>query len=59
MPLSMLIREQADSGKPTVVAEPECQISMVYQELARLVGARIVLQAAGAQALPTIVISDD
>jgi ATP-binding protein involved in chromosome partitioning len=59
MPLSMLIREQADNGKPTVVAEPECQISMVYQELARLVGARIVLQAANAQALPSIVISDD
>ena len=59
MPLSMLIREQADNGKPTVVAEPECQISMVYQELARLVGARIVLQAAAAQAMPTIVVSED
>jgi len=59
LPLSMLIREQADGGKPTVVAEPECQISMVYQELARHVGARIVLQEAGAQALPNIVISDD
>ena len=59
MPLSMLICEQADSGTPTVVAEPECQISMVYQELARLVGARIVLQAADAQAMPNIVISDD
>ena len=59
MPLSMLIREQADNGKPTVVAEPECQISMVYQELARLVGARIVLQAAAAQAMPTIMVSED
>ena len=59
MPLSMLIREQSDNGKPTVAAEPECQISMVYQELARLVGARIVLQAAEAQAMPAIVVSED
>jgi hypothetical protein len=34
----MLIREQADSGKPTAIAEPESQIAMVYQELARQVG---------------------
>jgi hypothetical protein len=44
----MLIREQADSGKPTAIAEPESQIAMVYQELARQVGARIVLQEAAA-----------
>jgi ATP-binding protein involved in chromosome partitioning len=39
LPLSMLIREQADSGKPTAIAEPESQIAMVYQELARRWGA--------------------
>jgi len=59
LPLSMGIREQADSGKPTVVAEPDGQIAMVYQELARHVGARIVLQEAEAQAMPTITVSDD
>ncbi|QJI33567.1 MULTISPECIES: iron-sulfur cluster carrier protein ApbC [unclassified Pseudomonas] len=59
LPLSMGIREQADGGKPTVVAEPDGQIAMVYQELARHVGARIVLQEAGAQAMPTITVSDD
>lgn len=59
LPLSMGIREQADGGKPTVVAEPDGQIAMVYQELARHVGARIVLQEAEAQAMPTITVSDD
>lgn len=59
LPLSMLIREQADSGKPTVIAEPESQIAMVYQELARHVGARIVLQEAAAVAMPTITVSED
>ncbi|MGV8918685.1 MAG: iron-sulfur cluster carrier protein ApbC [Pseudomonas sp.] len=59
LPLSMLIREQADGGKPTVIAEPESQIAMVYQELARHVGARIVLQEAVTPAMPNITVSDD
>ncbi|GAB7533268.1 iron-sulfur cluster carrier protein ApbC [Pseudomonas sp. 3A(2025)] len=59
LPLSMLIREQADGGKPTVIAEPQSQIAMVYQELARQVGARIVLQEAASPAMPTISVSDD
>jgi ATP-binding protein involved in chromosome partitioning len=59
LPLSMLIREQADGGKPTVIAEPDSQIAMVYQELARHVGARIVLQEAATPAMPNITISDD
>jgi ATP-binding protein involved in chromosome partitioning len=59
LPLSMLIREQADSGKPTAAAEPESQIAMVYQELARHVGARIVLQEANAPAMPSITMTDD
>ena len=59
MPLSMMIREQADSGKPTVVAEPDSQISMLYQDIARHVGARIAQRAGQAQAAPTISISED
>ena len=35
------IREQADGGKPTAIAEPESQIAMVYQELARQATAAI------------------
>ncbi|QAX82099.1 iron-sulfur cluster carrier protein ApbC [Candidatus Pseudomonas adelgestsugas] len=44
LPLSIIIREQADSGKPIVAAEPDSQIAMVYQELARHVSARISMQ---------------
>src|SRR5690554_7229587 len=32
MPLSMTIREQADGGRPTVIAEPESQLSLLYQD---------------------------
>lgn len=59
LPLSMMIREQADSGRPTAIAEPDSQIAMVYQELARQVGARIVLQEAAAPAMPSITVSED
>ncbi|MGU3309748.1 iron-sulfur cluster carrier protein ApbC [Pseudomonas sp. M5A4_2d] len=59
LPLAMEIREQADGGKPTVAAEPDGPIAMIYQELARHVGARIVLQEASAPAMPTITVSDD
>ncbi|WP_312936558.1 iron-sulfur cluster carrier protein ApbC [Pseudomonas sp.] len=59
LPLSMLIREQADNGKPTAIAEPDSQIAHMYQELARQVGARIVTQAAAAPNMPTITVSED
>ncbi|TBU77618.1 iron-sulfur cluster carrier protein ApbC [Pseudomonas daroniae] len=59
MPLSMAIRMQADGGKPTTIADPESQIAMLYQQVARQVGARIASSAAAAQAVPTIVIADD
>jgi ATP-binding protein involved in chromosome partitioning len=59
MPLSMMIREQTDGGVPTVVAEPECQISMLYQDMARHVGARIAERARMGAAMPDISISDD
>ncbi|MDH0141724.1 iron-sulfur cluster carrier protein ApbC [Aquipseudomonas alcaligenes] len=59
LPLSMAIRMQADGGKPTVVADTESQIAMIYQEMARSVGARIALAGLGASAMPTIEISDD
>lgn len=57
LPLSMAIRMQADDGKPTTVADPESQIAMIYQELARKVGARIA--QAGKPSMPSIEVSDD
>lgn len=59
MPLSMMIREQSDGGTPTVIAEPECQISMLYQDIARHVGARLAARAQEDTGGPEISISDD
>lgn len=35
LPLDIKIREQADGGKPTVIAEPDSDIAKVYKEIAR------------------------
>ncbi|RFA30645.1 Fe-S-binding ATPase [Alkalilimnicola ehrlichii] len=44
LPLDIRIREQADGGKPTVVAEPEGKIALAYRDIARRVGAKLALQ---------------
>lgn len=59
LPLSMSIRQQADSGAPTVIAEPDSQLTMIYQEMARHIAARICLQASAGQAMPSITITGD
>jgi ATP-binding protein involved in chromosome partitioning len=41
LPLDIRIREQADSGKPTVVADPEGPVAAIYRDIARKVAARI------------------
>jgi ATP-binding protein involved in chromosome partitioning len=35
LPLDAAIREQADSGKPTVVADPDGQVAEIYRRIAR------------------------
>jgi len=45
LPLEMGIRLQADSGKPTVVAEPDSRTSDIYREIARKAAARLSQQA--------------
>jgi ATPases involved in chromosome partitioning len=35
LPLAMTIREEADSGKPTVIAEPDSAIADIYKTIAR------------------------
>jgi ATP-binding protein involved in chromosome partitioning len=44
LPLDIRIREQADSGKPTVVSDPEGPVAKIYREIARKVAARIAKQ---------------
>jgi ATP-binding protein involved in chromosome partitioning len=35
LPLDVAIREQADSGKPTVVADPDGRVAEIYKAIAR------------------------
>ncbi|MBN9430177.1 MAG: iron-sulfur cluster carrier protein ApbC [Burkholderiales bacterium] len=45
LPLDIKIREQTDSGKPTVVAEPDGPIAAIYKQIARRVAVRIADRA--------------
>ncbi|MFM2208904.1 MAG: hypothetical protein RIQ96_547 [Pseudomonadota bacterium] len=60
LPLSMDIRLQADSGKPTVVAAPDSEAARLYGEIARKVAVKVALKAKDFSAkFPTITISKD
>ena len=41
LPLDIKIREQTDSGKPTVIAEPDSKIASIYKEIARKAAIKI------------------
>jgi ATP-binding protein involved in chromosome partitioning len=45
LPLDIRIREQADSGRPTVVAEPDGDIANIYKAIARKVAIKIAEKA--------------
>jgi ATP-binding protein involved in chromosome partitioning len=45
LPLNIKIRQQADGGKPTVVAEPDSREAQLYREIARKMTARLALKA--------------
>lgn len=60
LPLDIKIREQADSGNPTVIAEPESANALAYCEIARRMAAKLSLQAKNyAAKFPTIVIEKE
>jgi ATP-binding protein involved in chromosome partitioning len=44
LPLDIKIREQADSGKPTLVSDPDGSASQIYREVARKAAAKIAMQ---------------
>jgi ATP-binding protein involved in chromosome partitioning len=59
LPLDIRIREETDSGKPTVVTDPECRISLIYRDIARRVAAKLSLQKKDYSAkFPSIVIQN-
>jgi Mrp family chromosome partitioning ATPase len=45
LPLNLSIREQADSGRPTVVADPDGAIATVYKTIARRVAITVAEKA--------------
>jgi ATP-binding protein involved in chromosome partitioning len=58
LPLTMQIREQADSGNPTVVAEPDGEIAATYKAVARMVAIKVAQKAKDFSAkFPTISVS--
>lgn len=60
LPLDRQIREQADSGKPTVAADPNGKIAMMYRAIAQRMLAKLALQPGGnSSKFPSIVIMND
>jgi ATP-binding protein involved in chromosome partitioning len=59
LPLDIAIREQADSGKPTVVSDPDGRIAAIYKQIARRVAVRIAeRQQDHSAAFPKIVVQN-
>jgi ATP-binding protein involved in chromosome partitioning len=60
LPLQLSIREQADSGTPTVVAEPDGAVANIYKAIARKVAVKVAEKAKDMSAkFPTIVVKND
>ncbi len=59
LPLDIRIREQSDSGTPTVVAEPDSNLTKVYKQIARRVAVKIADMAQDHSAVfPKIVVQN-
>jgi ATP-binding protein involved in chromosome partitioning len=59
LPLDIRIREQADSGKPTVVADPDGRVAEIYRAIARRVAVKIGdLQKDMTSKFPNIVVQN-
>jgi ATP-binding protein involved in chromosome partitioning len=60
LPLDKRIREDADSGHPSVVTDPEGRIAQIYRDIARRIAAKLSLQSKDFSAkFPNIVIEDN
>lgn len=57
LPLAQKICEDADSGHPSVIADPEGEIAGFYRQIARRMAAEIWLSNTGDETLPEIEIS--
>lgn len=60
LPLTLSIREQADCGRPTVVADPDGPIAATYKAIARKIAVKIAQKAKDMSGkFPNIVIKND
>lgn len=59
LPLTFAIREDADGGKPTVVADPDGAIAKTYRETAQKMAAALWAQSCMESDMPEISISED
>ena len=60
LPLSLQIREQADSGMPTVAAAPDSEVAGIYRQVARTVAVKVAQQAKDFSAkFPSITVSSN
>src|SRR5882724_2342935 len=59
LPLDIRIREQADSGRPTVIADPDGSVAQIYRDIARKVAISVAEKAADFSAkFPSIVVQN-
>jgi ATP-binding protein involved in chromosome partitioning len=59
LPLDIAIREQADSGMPTVASDPDGRVAQIYKQIARRIAVKIADQARDmTSAFPKIVIQN-
>ncbi len=59
LPLAMQIREQADSGKPTVVSDPDGRVAEIYRGIARKVAVKVADKGKDMSArFPSIVVQN-
>ena len=60
LPLTMAIRQQTDSGTPTVVAEPDGPVAAIYKQIARTIAIKVAEKAKDmTNKFPSIVIKND
>ncbi|GIR91954.1 MAG: hypothetical protein CM15mP93_01410 [Thiotrichaceae bacterium] len=60
MPLDISIRELTDSGRPSVVSDPESRIAEIYCEIARKTAGRLSAQSKDySSKFPKIVIENN
>lgn len=60
LPLTMEIRQQTDSGTPTVVADPQGKVAEIYKAIARKVAVKVAEKARDMSSkFPSIVVQND